>query len=197
MAVPSPISSSDTWRSGGELEALTLMLARAGNRDAQAALIERYQQQVFSLLWRVLGAERAVIEDLAQETFLRVLGALPRFEPNGRARLATWILTIATHVAIDHSRAAVERRHDPAPPGSVPTPLRSPEQDADRRVLANALMSAIDGLGPQYRAAFLLREVHGMPYEEISQTLAVDLGTVKSRIHRARMLLQRALVQFR
>jgi RNA polymerase sigma-70 factor (ECF subfamily) len=180
-----------------DLETRTLRRAQAGDRAAQAALIERYQQPVFALLWRIAGPERAVIEDLAQETFLRVLGALPRFEPDGKARLITWILTIATRLAINQTRAhaTVGRAHQVPPPGGVPAALLPPDQDAERRTLGAALVSAIDALGPQYRAAFLLREVHGLRYEEIADALDVDVGTVKSRLSRARALLQRALAE--
>src|SRR5690348_15268807 len=110
-----------------EPDEATVRRAQAGDRAAQAALIERYQQPVFALLWRIAGPERAVVEDLAQETFLRMLGALPRFEPSGKARLVTWILTIATRLAINHLRAtggarggARERGGPIPPPGGVP-----------------------------------------------------------------------------
>jgi RNA polymerase sigma-70 factor (ECF subfamily) len=179
----------------GELDEVTLLRARAGNRAAQAALIERYQQPVFALLWRIAGPERALVEDLAQETFLRVLNALPRFEPSGRARLITWILTIATRLAVDHLRSRAGRSYDVAPPGGIPTAMAPPDVDAERRSLGVALVTAVDALGPQFRAAFLLREVHGLRYEEIAETLGVDIGTVKSRLSRARALLQRTLAE--
>jgi RNA polymerase sigma-70 factor (ECF subfamily) len=174
-----------------------LRRAQAGDRAAQAALIERYQQPVFALLWRIAGPERALVEDLAQETFLRVLNALPRFEPSGRARLVTWILTIATRLAINHARAGAHagRSDEVAPPGGIPAALLPPDQDAERRTLGTALVSAIEALGPHFRAAFLLRELHGLRYEEIADALDVDVGTVKSRLSRARALLQLALAE--
>jgi RNA polymerase sigma-70 factor (ECF subfamily) len=182
-----------------EPDASTLRRAQRGDRAAQAALIERYQQPVFALLWRIAGPERAVVEDLAQETFLRMLAALPRFEPSGKARLVTWILTIATRLAINHLRATGTAGRGRAgavvPPGGAPSAMLPPDQDAERRTLAEALVSAIEALGPQYRAAFLLRELHGLRYEEIADTLEVDVGTVKSRLSRARALLQRALAE--
>jgi RNA polymerase sigma-70 factor (ECF subfamily) len=199
MALLSPMAATHGPPEAPDgLEERTLRRAQAGDRAAQAALIERYQQPVFALLWRIAGPERAVVEDLAQETFLRVLGALPRFEPEGKARLITWILTIATRLAINHTRsyASLGRAaHQVPPPGGIPAALLPPDQDAERRSLGAALVSAIDALGPQYRAAFLLREVHGLRYEEIADALDVDVGTVKSRLSRARALLQRALAE--
>jgi RNA polymerase sigma-70 factor, ECF subfamily len=180
-----------------ELDDVTLRRAKAGERAAQAALIERYQRPVFALLWRMVGPERALVEDLAQETFLRVLGALGRFEPGGSARLVTWILTIATRLALDHLRARAGHPDRGTPPGTIPVALPRPDQDADRRALAVALVRAVEALGPPFRAAFLLREVHGLRYEEIAEALDVDVGTVKSRLARARMLLQAALAPVR
>jgi RNA polymerase sigma-70 factor (ECF subfamily) len=179
----------------GDIDVITLRRAQQGDRAAQTALINRYQQPVFALLWRIAGPERALVEDLAQETFLRVLRALPRFEPSGRARLVTWILTIATRLAINHARTRVVRSDDVVPPGGVPAALLPPDQDAERKKLGAALLGAIEALGPHFRAAFLLRELHGLRYEEIAETLEVDVGTVKSRLSRARALLQRALAE--
>jgi|tagenome__1003787_1003787.scaffolds.fasta_scaffold20680917_2 RNA polymerase sigma-70 factor (ECF subfamily) len=194
MPLTSSMSASRVSReSEGDIDAITLRRAQKGDRTAQAALINRYQQPVFALLWRIAGPERALVEDLAQETFLRVLRALPRFEPSGRARLVTWILTIATRLAINHARTRVVRSDDVVPPGGVPAALLPPDQDAERKKLGAALLGAIEGLGPHFRAAFLLRELHGLRYEEIAETLEVDVGTVKSRLSRARALLQRAL----
>ena len=178
-----------------DLDEVTLARARAGQRTAKAALIERYQRPVFALLWRMVGPERAQVEDLAQETFLRALEALPRFDPHGPARLVTWILTIATRLALDHLRAQAPRSDLAAAPGGTPTALPRPDQDADRHVLGAALLQAIGELSPPFRAAFLLREVHGLSYEEIAEALAIDIGTVKSRLGRARALLQRALAE--
>ena len=79
--------------------------------------------------------------------------------------------------------------------GGVPVVLPRPDQDAQRRALAVALVRAVDALAPPFRAAFLLREVQGLSYQEISQALDMDVGTVKSRLSRARAVLQRALAE--
>src|SRR3954447_21718894 len=87
-----------------ELDEVSLARAQRGDRAAQAVLVERYQRPVFALLSRMVGRDRAAVEDLAQETFLRALRALPRFSLQGPARLSTWILTIATRLALDQLR---------------------------------------------------------------------------------------------
>jgi RNA polymerase sigma-70 factor (ECF subfamily) len=190
-----PSSASASYTRDRELDDLTLARARGGEQAAQAALIQRYQRPVFALLWRMVGPQQALVEDLAQETFLRVLRALPGFDPSGGARLITWILTISTRLALDHLRSVNSRGDPGSVAGGVPVTLPRPDQDAQRRSLAVALVRAVDALAPPFRAAFLLREVQGLSYQEVSQALDVDIGTVKSRLARARAVLQRALAE--
>ena len=193
-----PSSASASISRARELDDVTLARARTGDQAAQTALVERYQRPVFALLWRMVGPQRALVEDLAQETFLRVLRALPGFDPAGGGRLVTWILTIATRLALDHLRSlggSANGRDPGEVAGAVPVVLPRPDQDAQRRALAVALVRAVDALAPPFRAAFLLREVQGLSYQEVSEALDVDVGTVKSRLSRARAVLQRALAE--
>ena len=84
---------------------LTIRRAQKGEERAWRELIERHQQSVHALIWRLFaGRARHRVEDLVQETFVRVLRALPGFEPRGAASLATWILTIATRLALNELR---------------------------------------------------------------------------------------------
>jgi RNA polymerase sigma-70 factor (ECF subfamily) len=178
-----------------ELDGVTLARAKAGDRKAQAAIVHRYERPVFSLLWRMIGPHPAVVEDLTQETFLRVLRALERFEDDGRARMVTWVLSIASRLAIDHLRACKPRRDVAIVPGALPAAMPTPEHEVSRRALGAALVDAVESLSPHFRAAFLLREVHGLSYDEIGLALDIDVGTVKSRLARARAALQAALVE--
>jgi RNA polymerase sigma-70 factor (ECF subfamily) len=177
-----------------ELDELTLARAQRGDARARRDLVVRYQRPVFALLSRMLHGRASVtsVEDLAQETFLRVFRALAGFDRRGAAKLSTWILTIASRLAIDELR----RRHlDIAPldPAAEPAGLAAADADAERVRLAAALQHAIDDLSPEFRAAFLLREYHELEYAEIADNLQIDLGTVKSRLSRARAALRRAL----
>jgi len=180
-----------------ELDELTLRRAQRGETDACRALIERYERPVFALLSRMLARadKRSLIEDLAQETFLRVFHALPSFTPSGPARPSTWILTIATHLALDELR----RRPPPtealgAAADRIPDRART-DEPAERRALARAIRAAVADLSPDHRAAFLLREYHDLGYEEIARACSVDIGTVKSRLARARAALRQALAE--
>lgn len=171
-----------------ELDDLTLARAQRGEGPACRALVERYQRPVFALISRMCGPMRC--EDLAQETFLRVFTALPRFVAPGPARLSTWILTIATRLALD------ELRRRPLVTAALDDKLAGPgrtDEGADRRALRAALQRAVADLSPDQRAVVLLREVHGLDYDEIARALDIDLGTVKSRLHRARAALRTAL----
>jgi RNA polymerase sigma-70 factor (ECF subfamily) len=154
--------------------------------------VERYQDAVFAMLSRTLAGRRpGSVEDLAQETFLRVFRALPDFRASGPARLSTWILTIASRLAIDELR----KKHAD---GVVPESLTAPERaDArvDRDAARRALLSALDALGDEMRAAFVLRAYHELSYEEIAEALGVELGTVKSRLSRAKASLREALTE--
>jgi len=180
-----------------ELDDLTLARAQRGEESAWRALVERYQRPVFALLSRMLSpvARRDLVEDLAQETFLRAFRALPTFDRAAPGRLSSWLLTIATRLALD----ALKRRALPTQPleelaDIVPGPRRA-DDELERRTLREAIGDAIERLPVSYRAAFLLREVHDMPYEEIAEALGVDLGTVKSRLSRARSALRMALTE--
>src|SRR4051812_48677387 len=101
----SPMTSRPTSRAR-ELDEPTLARAQMGEDAACRAFLGFYQRQVFALLGRMLGrvGQRGTIEDLAQETFLRAFRALPGFDRRGSARLSTWLLTIATHLALDQLR---------------------------------------------------------------------------------------------
>ncbi len=180
-----------------ELDDLTLARAQRGDRAAFRALVERYQRPVFALLARMLSpsGRDALVEDVAQETFVRVYRGLPEFGQDGRRRLCAWILTIATRLALDELRRrplgteAIDGR------SSLAAGERA-DAGLERRVLRSAIERAVAALPPEYRAAFLLREVHELDYEQIAQALAIDLGTVKSRLHRARAALRAALAGF-
>src|SRR5512132_1672523 len=92
-------------RTSVPLDELTLRRAQRGDQRAWRDLIECYQQPVHALIWRLLaGRARHRVEDLTQETFVRVLRALPKFDPGGPASLSTWILTIATRMTLNELR---------------------------------------------------------------------------------------------
>ena len=177
-----------------ELDDATLRRAMRGDADATRQMVELYQARVFALVSRMLsGRGRATIEDIAQDTFLAVFRQLAQFDTRGSAKLSTWILTIAARRAIDELR---KQR-----PALLAEPERAGEARADdraqRRELALVIEAAVRDLSPELRAAFLLREYHGLDYAEIARALQIDLGTVKSRLSRARSGLRERLAELK
>ncbi len=178
-----------------DLDELTLARARRGERQAFRALVERYERPVFALLGRMLfrSGRESLVEDLAQETFVRVFRGLPKFGADGRNNLSGWILTIATRLAIDELRKRGPRVEALEGLALAVASQVATDEGTDRSRVAAAIEQAVGQLAPAYRAAFLLREVHDMDYESIAEALRIDLGTVKSRLSRARAALRRAL----
>ncbi len=190
------VTSSLASDAAASAERDELVRAQAGDRAACRALILRHQRAVGSLLRRILAGSGldASTEDLAQETFLRAFAALGRFDPDGPARLSTWLLTIATRLALQ----AIERRRVPSTSfdDDAGEACVAPDELApDRARLGAAIAEAVGRLPPPHRAAFVLREYHGFEYAEIARSLDIDIGTVKSRLWRARAALQRALAE--
>lgn len=178
----------------GELDPALLSRCQAGEPAALRAFVERHQSAVFALLSRIVGRHHEV-EDLAQETFLRAIRALPGFRADGAARLSTWLLTIATRLALDVCRKRTREQRSSLL--EEPVSASDPEHEARRSQLRAALASAIDELPSDQRAAFVLAEFHGFAIEDIATALQTPKGTVKTRLFRAREKLSRALAQHR
>ncbi len=174
-------------------EAAVLAAAIAGDAAAFRALVRRYERAVFSQIRGVLLASgrTGVVEDLAQETFLRAFRALPRYVADGRAKFSTWLLTIATRLALNELRRRPGVFFDNGALDARPATDGDPRNDAP--LLGRGVEAAVMSLSPPLRAAFLLRELHGFEYTDIAEALEVDLGTVKSRLSRARARLREAL----
>jgi len=179
----------------GELDEVTLRRAQAGDREAFRVLVDTYKRRVFALLSRMLFPRRrqALVEDLAQETFLRAYRSLDTFGRQGQLHLSAWLLTIAARLALTETgrtRLGTEPLETIA--HTAASTARA-DESVERARWRLALEVAVADLAPEYRAAFLLREVHGLGYEDIATALGIELGTVKSRIARAREQLREAL----
>jgi RNA polymerase sigma factor (sigma-70 family) len=172
-----------------ELERGYLDRALRGETAAFRALYEHHADRVFHFLRRILG-DRASAEDALQETFLRVLRGLGGWKAAGPASLGTWILIIARRVALTRelSRERARRREEVA--GGARLLSVRPDETGDLR---QALEAAVAALPLEQRTVFVLREWQGLSYEEIAAVVVADLGTVKSRLYRARIALQASL----
>jgi RNA polymerase sigma-70 factor (ECF subfamily) len=173
------------------------VLARCCERDPAAlqAFVQRYQRPVFALLSRMLG-QAPEVEDLAQETFLRAFRALPSFDLQGAARPSTWLLTIATRLALDaYRRQSRKRTLDSVDPD--PVSPASPERNLEQTELRRAIARAVDALPIDQRAAFVLSEFHALSIADIARALDTLESTVKTRLFRARAKLSQALAPYR
>jgi RNA polymerase sigma-70 factor, ECF subfamily len=169
-----------------DLEVIRLILA--GDVESFRSLVDRYQRPLFSLI-RNLAPAGADYEDLAQDVFLAAFRNLASFDPN-RAAFSTWLFTIARN----RCRNELSRRR-PVSGDTLPERIdpRAPDQDAAEAELFRQLDAALDALPFEQRTAFVLAELQGLTYEEISKIEGVGLGTVKSRIARAREKLRSLL----
>ena len=173
-----------------ELDASTLARAQRGEQVACTRFVAVYQRRVFAAIGRILGSRGTPgrVEELAQDAFVRALGALPRFTADGPAKLSTWVLTIATRVALNElRRSSVE-----VVPLTASTDRAGPDE-AERLHARQSLQTAIDGLTSEQRAVIVLHDLHGMTDGEVAEALELGVAAVKSRLHRARVQLRKAL----
>ncbi len=166
------------------LDSAILRRCRAQDPVAFRAFVVRHERMVFALLSRMLG-RGAEVEDLAQETFVRAYRAFPSFDLDGPAKVSTWLLTIATRLALDaRKRKRLDTSElDEQTGGATGS---TPEITLERRELGRALADAAARLPDEQRAALVLAELHGLSIAEIAAALDVPENTAKTRLFRAR-----------
>lgn len=204
-----------------EADARELALVAAiqgGDSSAWAELLGRYQDRLFGVCFKMVG-DREMAADLAQDSMIKIIEGLGSYD--GRAKLSTWIIRVAMNVCLSKLRSEKLRRHaslealsEAASPGGgggraggprggrgaerpaatfqqsrEPAAEVSVEQGELRRRLAGALLR----ISPEQRAILVLRDSRGLEYEQIAEVLGVPVGTVKSRLFRARAALREAL----
>lgn len=160
----------------------TLARARAGDPAAFEELVRAYQGDVYRFAYSYTR-DRGLAEDATQEAFLRAYRFLPGFR--GDSRFGSWLFRIARNCALDAIRA---RRGQEERALRAPAPLGPPDPAA--RI---ELQTALAAVSPEHREPFLLIEVFGLSYREAADVLRVRVGTVKSRMHRARLAMMAAL----
>lgn len=191
MLLASPIPETLRSSTEGELGAETLRACQSGESRALVEFVRCYERRVFAYLSRILGWQFPV-EDLAQEVFLRAYTALGRFDTSGSAKLSTWLLSIAHHVAVDARRRgrtltlAFEPDHHRSP-------TQSPEQLLEQERLRRSLVRAVEQLPVDQRDVFVLAEFHDLSTAEIAEVVGARQATVKTRLYRAKARLRLAL----
>ena len=185
-------------------DAVLVQRTRKGDMRAFGMLVAKYQDRIFNMILRMCP-RHAEAEELAQETFLRALERIAQFR--GNSKFYTWLFRIGANLTLSHRRrvgrvrfqslsgpdelagtqadhltAAVAARREPNPPTAAIA------GETRQRIL-----QALEELDDDFRLVVLLRDVEEMDYDEISQVTGLPLGTVKSRLHRARCLLKQSL----
>jgi RNA polymerase sigma-70 factor (ECF subfamily) len=150
-----------------------------GQTEYFRVLVERYQGALFGLI-RNLIADAHECEDLAQDTLLAAYRNLNRYDPH-RARFPTWLLTIARNKCLN----ALKQRK-PIALETIPEQAESREREVDQEDALRGFDAALARLPFEQKSAFVLSEIQGLTYQEISQIEQVSLGTIKSRISRAK-----------
>ena len=168
---------------------------RAGDRRAFEELVRTQQHRVYGLALRMLG-NASEAEDVAQEAFLRAHRGLAEFW--GDARLSTWLYAIVSRLCLNRLAGSERRlaRHGEETLARLVDANPGPDQALERGELEEALHRAIGELPEERRIVVVLRDVEGLAYEEIAEALELPIGTVRSRLHRARLDLKEKLERF-
>lgn len=168
-----------------------------GNTDAFGALVRRYQDRLYNTVFRLVdNAEDAL--DVVQEAFLNAYQSLENFK--GDSLFFTWLYRIAVNAAISHKRKQrVLLRIDGGPNGEVghepmdPSELSRPGFALEQAEQERRVQQALARLSPEHLAVLILKDVEGQKYETMAEVLQVPIGTIRSRLHRARLELRELL----
>ncbi|OPY58815.1 MAG: ECF RNA polymerase sigma-E factor [Pelotomaculum sp. PtaU1.Bin035] len=167
--------------------------SKNGDMEAFEQLVRRYENKVYTVAYRFLG-NHADASDLAQDTFLRLYQALPGFR--GESSFMTWLYRITANACRDEIRRqqrchVVSLDNETVKNGNhvisrISGSILSPEEEVERIEFNNTIQQCISSLSEEHRLILVMREVQGLSYEEIAEVMKCSLGTVKSRLSRAR-----------
>ncbi len=178
-----------------EQEAAVIRRVLDGDGNAFEALVAAHEKNVYNLALRMTGNAQDA-EDMAQEAFVKAYTSLPGFR--GDSKFSVWLYRIVSNVCLDFLRRqnrrpasslSLEDEDGEESQMDIPDESQSPEQLLERSLTQEAVRRGLQSLSAEQRQILLLREIQGLSYEEIAETLDLEAGTVKSRIFRARKKL--------
>jgi RNA polymerase sigma-70 factor, ECF subfamily len=182
-------------------ERLLVDAIRAGDADAWSELLVSYQDRLYAVCYRMVN-DREMAADLTHDAMIKVIEGLDKYD--GRSKLSTWIIRITMNVCLSKLRSEKYRRHasldaiSAANPGSDPIGVKREKGEpaglsgVQLREQHQFLSQALAAIEPDHRAILILRDMQGLDYDRIAEALEIRLGTVKSRIFRARASLRQA-----
>jgi RNA polymerase sigma-70 factor (ECF subfamily) len=162
--------------------------AQRGDEEAFSVIVRTYEAPVFNFVLRMVG-DRELAEDLTQDVFLRVFRSLPRYAH--RSKFTTWLFQVAKNLVFDDVRARMRRPQNVELVSELP--IAAWDAPIEQAETISAIWAAVEQLSPDLKTALLLRDVVGLSYTEIAETLEITMPTVKWRIYKAREDVQRAL----
>ena len=180
----------------GELDADQEIVARCRNGDweAFAILVRKYQSRVLTLATRILN-NRSEAEDIAQDIFVKVFQSLHDFR--GASRFSTWLYRITVNHCLNHLRRRTRQQQTlvvtEVEGWMQEAPAANPHKTLEQKERWALVQAKLQLLSPEHRTIILLRDFEGLSYDEIADVLQLESGTVKSRLHRARMELKALL----
>jgi RNA polymerase sigma-70 factor, ECF subfamily len=167
---------------------------RQGDPNALGTILRAYQRRIYGVCVRMLHDQEAAM-DLAQESIVRIIEGLPGYD--GRSSLSTWMIRVTMNCCLTHLRKQKLRKHQSLDHVGSDEPPRRGELSGPEHVeqgeVREGLVRALSELDPDSRAILVLRDVQGLDYQQVAEVLGVPLGTVKSRIFRAREALRSAI----
>lgn len=171
--------------------------AREGDQGAFEELVLLYEKRVLALTQRMCGNPEDAAE-AAQEAFLAAWQGLKNFR--GDSSFSTWLYRLSSNACVDLLRREGRRQAAVSLDGEdlnldIPSPIPSPQEEAERRELREQIEAGLRALPPEYREVLVLREMQQLRYDEIAHVLELDVGTVKSRISRGRKRLRSVLLE--
>lgn len=187
-ATATPLLAEEPVSGDGNRAAGLLERYAGGDRAAFDALVTEHQEAAYTAAWRILG-DGETAHDVVQEAFLRILRHHERYDASKSFR--TWLLSIVRNLAIDSLRrrrrvARPEQLADLSAPAAS-SPLESAE-------LRERVATVLDDLPEKYRSIIVMREMEGMPAEDIARDIGVDYSTTRWRLHQARQLFRQAWI---
>ena len=168
--------------------------ASDGNRAAFGKLVTKYKDRLYNFIYRMMP-EANEAQDILQETFMRAYKERERYQPD--FAFSTWLYTIAANLVRSEYRRRKRWKFVSIGIGSQDDEIAIPDVGYKDLNLLPFIEKAMEKLGAEYRTAFVLRDIQQLPYEQIAQIMKVPVGTVKSRLNRARRLLREQLLPLR
>jgi RNA polymerase sigma-70 factor, ECF subfamily len=169
-----------------------LRKAQRGDERAFTLIVRAYETPVYNYVVRLVGGDRVLAEDLTQEVFLRVFQGLPKFSL--RSKFTTWLFQVTKNRVLDELRANERRPRLSVALEDIP-PLEVVDAPLENVEAMDAVWRSVGNLTPDLKMALLLRDVVGLSYTEIADSLEITLATVKWRIYKAREEVQLALAR--